>query len=109
MSGVPLVAKVFGGAIKFEEFEFEEFELEEGDHESWLTKVESIVRNISIEYKDFVLSILKLSVDSLRNPMLKQCFAYCSNFPQDYNFQKDDLIQMWIAQGFIQPNKKERA
>lgn len=89
MIGVPLVAKVLGGAVKFEEFE-----LEEGDHESWPTKVENIVRNISIEDKDFVLSLLKLSVDSLSNPVLKQCFAYCSNFPQNYNFQKDDLIQM---------------
>ena len=101
MGGVPLVAKVLGGAVKFEETE-----LEEEDHEiSWMTKVESIVRNISLEDKDFVLSILKLSVDSLPNPVLKQCVAYCSNFSQDYDFQKDDLIKMWIAQGFIQPGQ----
>lgn len=98
MGGVPLVAKVLGGAVKFEE----------GDYESWMTKVERIATNISTEDKDFVVSILKLSVDSLPHPVLKQCFAYCSNFPQDYEFGKDELIQMWIAEGFIQPNKKER-
>ncbi|XP_038903552.1 putative disease resistance protein RGA3 [Benincasa hispida] len=96
MGGVPLVAKVLGGAVNFEE----DFG---GDYENWMTKVESIARNISKEDKDFVLSILKLSVDSLPLLALKQCFTYCSNFPQDYNFQKEELIRMWIAQGFIQP------
>ncbi|XP_038877689.1 putative disease resistance protein RGA3 [Benincasa hispida] len=96
IGGVPLVAKVLGGALKFE-----------GDHyERWMTKVESITRNILKEDEAFVLSILRLSVDSLPLLTLKQCFAYCSNFPQDYNFKKDELIQMWIAQGFIQPQEE---
>ncbi|CAL9777857.1 unnamed protein product [Musa acuminata subsp. burmannicoides] len=33
---------------------------------------------------------------------LKQCFAYASVFPKAYIFQKERLVQMWIAQGFIQ-------
>ncbi|XP_038877687.1 putative disease resistance protein RGA1 [Benincasa hispida] len=101
MGGVPLVAKVLGGAVKFEEVDFEK-----GDYESWITKVESIAKNILKEDRDFVLSILKLSVDSLPLLVLKQCFAYCSNFPQDYDFKKDELIQMWIAQGFIQSQQE---
>ncbi|KAL4031419.1 hypothetical protein IC575_009697 [Cucumis melo] len=101
MGGVPLVAKVLGGAVKFEEDEFKE-----GDYETWMTKVESIAGNISIEDKNFVLSILKLSVDSLPDPVLKQCFAYCSNFPQDNDFETDILIHMWIAQGFIRPQQE---
>lgn len=64
--------------------------------------------SISIEDKDFVLSILKLSVDSLPHFALKQCFACCSNFLKDYEFDKEEVIQMWIAEGFIQPNKKEK-
>ncbi|XP_022145177.1 putative disease resistance protein RGA3 [Momordica charantia] len=91
IGGVPLVAKVLGGAIKFE-----------GDYETWVKKVKSVVRNISKDDKDFVLSILKLSVDCLPLLSLKQCFAYCSNFSKDCVFDKENLIQMWIAQGFIQ-------
>ncbi|XP_038877313.1 putative disease resistance protein RGA3 [Benincasa hispida] len=94
IGGVPLVAKVLGGATKFE-----------GNYERWLTQVESVVTNISNDDKDFVFSTLKLSVDCLPLFSLKQCFAYCSNFPKDYEFAKETLIQMWIAQGFIQAQK----
>ncbi|XP_043694383.1 putative disease resistance RPP13-like protein 1 [Telopea speciosissima] len=36
---------------------------------------------------------------------LKQCFAYCSLFPQDYLFDKERLIQLWSAEGFIKTDK----
>ncbi|KAJ0979931.1 hypothetical protein J5N97_015405 [Dioscorea zingiberensis] len=36
-------------------------------------------------------------------PHIKQCFAYCSVFPRDHKFDKDGLVQMWMAQGLIQP------
>ncbi|XP_042490708.1 disease resistance protein RGA2-like [Macadamia integrifolia] len=35
---------------------------------------------------------------------LKQCFAYCSLFPKDYKFNKQRLIQLWVAEGFIRSN-----
>ncbi|KAH0463247.1 hypothetical protein IEQ34_007829 [Dendrobium chrysotoxum] len=48
-------------------------------------------------------SILRLSYIVLSNP-LKSCFAFCGMFAQDHEFDKDDLIRMWIALGFIQPS-----
>ncbi|KAH7676431.1 P-loop containing nucleoside triphosphate hydrolase protein [Dioscorea alata] len=36
-------------------------------------------------------------------PQIKQCFSYCSVFPRDHKFNKDILIQMWMAHGLIQP------
>ncbi|XP_022973347.1 putative disease resistance protein RGA3 [Cucurbita maxima] len=73
------------------------------DDELQLT-LENLVR-IKLPKEDLILSTIKLSVDRLPTSSLKQCFAYCSNFPPDYCFYKEALVQMWIAQGFIQlPN-----
>ncbi|PHT39108.1 hypothetical protein CQW23_22681 [Capsicum baccatum] len=39
---------------------------------------------------------------------LKICFTYCPLFPKDFLIQRSDLIDMWIAQGFIQSTTSNR-
>ncbi|XP_058108850.1 putative disease resistance protein RGA3 [Magnolia sinica] len=34
-------------------------------------------------------------------PALKQCFAYFSIFPKDLEIEKDTIVKLWVAQGFI--------
>lgn len=52
-----------------------------------------------------ILSVLKLSYEHL--PIyLKQCFAFYSLFPKDYEFVEEELIQLWLAQGYIQPSSE---
>ena len=44
---------------------------------------------------------------------LKACFSYCSLFPEDFTFNKHDLISLWATQGYIDkedsPSLKEAA
>ncbi|KAF8641584.1 hypothetical protein HU200_067774 [Digitaria exilis] len=35
------------------------------------------------------------------NEQVRRCFAYCSMFPQGYMFKRDELVDLWIAEGFI--------
>ncbi|PHT39113.1 hypothetical protein CQW23_22686 [Capsicum baccatum] len=54
-----------------------------------------------------VMTILRLSFNYLPRH-LKICFTYCSLFPKDFLIQISDLIDMWIAQGFIQSTTSNR-
>ncbi|XP_050947648.1 putative disease resistance protein RGA3 [Cucumis melo] len=93
IGGVPLAARVLGRAVKFE-----------GDVERWEEMLKSVLIT-PLQEENIVLSILKLSVNRLPSSVLKQCFSYCSIFPKDFVFEKEDLIQMWMAQGFLQPQE----
>ena len=42
-----------------------------------------------------------LSYEDLSSP-LKQCFIFCSLFPEDFEFRKTDLIYQWLSEGFLQ-------
>ncbi|XP_030927745.1 putative disease resistance protein RGA1 [Quercus lobata] len=53
-----------------------------------------------------ILPALRLSYNQL--PFhLKQCFAYCSLFPKDYEFTSCLLVQFWMAHGLLQSPDNE--
>ncbi|CAL5384411.1 unnamed protein product [Camellia sinensis] len=37
----------------------------------------------------------------------KRCFAYCSIFPKDYEFKMEELVLLWIAEGFVKPRSNK--
>ncbi|KAL7203592.1 hypothetical protein ACSBR2_016790 [Camellia fascicularis] len=38
----------------------------------------------------------------------KQCFAYCSIIPNDYEFEEEELVFLWMAEGFIPKQRKKQ-
>ncbi|KAK9672731.1 hypothetical protein RND81_12G120600 [Saponaria officinalis] len=54
------------------------------------------------DHKNGIKSILKLSYHHLKSP-LKSCFSYCAIFPKDFVIEKETLLSLWMAQGYIVP------
>ncbi|EYU17624.1 hypothetical protein MIMGU_mgv1a019890mg, partial [Erythranthe guttata] len=52
--------------------------------------------------ENLVSKILKFSFDHLSPPALKKCFAYCSIFPKGFNLEREKLVELWMAEGFLQ-------
>ncbi|KAG6530817.1 putative disease resistance protein RGA3 [Zingiber officinale] len=49
-----------------------------------------------------ILPSLGLSYQHLSSNV-KQCFAFTAMFPKGHIFDKEQLVEMWIAQGFVRP------
>ena len=92
--GLPLAIKAIG-ALLWSKLDVEE----------WDKVLRSELWDLPIE-ETGILPALRLSYKYL-SPHLKRCFAYCSIFPKDYTFKKDQLVLLWMAEGFLlQPKNK---
>ncbi|XP_047965208.1 putative disease resistance protein RGA1 [Salvia hispanica] len=91
--GLPLAANVVGGVLRCKSEEEWHF-----ISENWLSDSEG-GENIS--------KVLKLSFDHLSSPSLKKCFTFCSIFPKGRRIMKRELIELWMAEGFLQASRRD--
>ncbi|XP_061993475.1 putative disease resistance protein RGA4 [Rosa rugosa] len=92
-AGLPLAAKVLGSLMRSKN----------GSNE-WKSIKESKVWQVSSDKEDSrIMSVLRLSFDNWESP-LKQCFAYCAMLERGSSIERDNLIQLWMAQGFLHPS-----
>ncbi|KAL5563608.1 hypothetical protein UlMin_033355 [Ulmus minor] len=86
--GVPLAAKALGGLLRFK---FEENE--------WLSFMRSELWNLTQDGSS-ILPALRLSY--LHLPIeQRRCFAYCAIFPKDHLIKREQIIHLWMANGFL--------
>ncbi|XP_038974098.1 disease resistance protein RGA2-like [Phoenix dactylifera] len=87
-SGLPLAVKSIGSLLRYT-----------ADEDSWMDVIQSDIWEV--DEKNEILPALRLSYSRMP-ARLKPCFVYCSMFPKDYLFEKDELVRLWMAQGYIQ-------
>nr|AAT08953.1 CC-NBS-LRR [Helianthus annuus] len=74
--------------------------------EDWEDVLNSEIWNL--ENSDKIVPALRLSYHDL-SADLKQLFAYCSLFPKDYLFDKEELVLLWMAEGFLSPSNATKS
>ncbi|XP_028118862.1 putative disease resistance RPP13-like protein 1 [Camellia sinensis] len=87
--GLPLAARALGGLLQ----------CNQNEHE-WKMVLTSNIWDKPYE-ESHILPSLKLSYHHLPSH-LKRCFGYCAIVPKDYEFGKDELVLLWMAEGLIE-------
>ncbi|CDP20639.1 unnamed protein product [Coffea canephora] len=89
--GLPLAAKLIGGLLYKKR------------KEEWQSILEESLLNGD---QGGIEQIIKVSFDHLSLAPVKKCFAYCSIFDQDAELEQDLLVELWMAEGFLQPDSQ---
>nr|XP_023884753.1 putative disease resistance protein At1g50180 [Quercus suber] len=88
--GLPLAITILGGLLATKQRQDE-----------WEDVLKHIESYIFKEDDLRVNNVLGLSYNDLPYH-LKPCFLYLGHFPEDFEILTDELIQMWMGEGFIQ-------
>ncbi|KAJ6862046.1 disease resistance protein RGA3 [Populus alba x Populus x berolinensis] len=92
--GLPLAVKSLRSLLRFKS-RIEEWESVLNSH-VWETE----------EAESKILAPLWLSYNDLPSNM-RSCFSYCAVFPKDFRFERDTLIKLWMAQGFLRETQNK--
>ncbi|KAL5548810.1 hypothetical protein UlMin_004041 [Ulmus minor] len=99
--GLPLAVKSVAGLLR-----------STSNPEDWREILDSDIWQLQFQenLKSDISPVLWLSYHFLP-PALKRCFAYCSIFPKDYEFEEsftEKIIWLWMAEGLLTNKKGKR-
>ncbi|KAL6285935.1 hypothetical protein ACE6H2_010325 [Prunus campanulata] len=86
--GLPLVAKTLGGLMRYKK-----------TRKEWEDVLNSKIWELDV-VEEQVFQPLLLSYYDLA-PAIKRCLLYCVIFPKDYEIAKDELIELWMSQNYL--------
>ncbi|WVZ76862.1 LOW QUALITY PROTEIN: hypothetical protein U9M48_024788 [Paspalum notatum var. saurae] len=90
LRGSPLAAKTLGRLLGMS-----------FDPAHWDRILKSQLWELSQEETD-ILPAFRLSYMYL--PFhLKRCFSFCAVYPKDHEFEREDLAEIWVAEGLVEP------
>ena len=90
--GLPLALVTLGRAMAGEK-----------DPSNW----DNVIQSLSIfpaeisGMEDQLFHRLKVSYDRLSDNVIKSCFLYCSLYPEDWDINCEEVIDLWIGEGFL--------
>ncbi|WOK91791.1 disease resistance protein RGA3 [Canna indica] len=92
--GLPLAISIVSGVLRTKRRDIQEWEKIFLDP-AWSSPdlPNDVMRALYLAYQDLPAN-------------LKQCFVYCSLFPEDHLFEKRSLIQYWIAEGLVEVKER---
>ncbi|KAM0060925.1 putative P-loop containing nucleoside triphosphate hydrolase, leucine-rich repeat domain superfamily [Helianthus debilis subsp. tardiflorus] len=85
--GLPLALIALGRLLRAKKDEVDHWK-EVSNSEIWRLKEGGILPALRLSYHDL-------------SATLKQLFAYCTLFPKDFLFDKEELVLLWKAEGFL--------
>ncbi|XP_031270866.1 putative disease resistance RPP13-like protein 1 [Pistacia vera] len=91
--GLPLAAKTLGSLLHFKT-----------EPHEWYEILNNKIWDLPID-KSNILPSLRLSYFYLPSS-LKRCFSYCSMFPKGYVFEREKLVLLWMAEGFLRQTEE---
>jgi len=95
-NGLPLALKTMGSLLHNKSSFWE-----------WESIMKSEIWDFSENESD-ILPALRLSYLHLPSH-LKKCFAFCALFPKGFEFDKECLIQLWLAENFLESPLQRRS
>ncbi|XP_042495096.1 putative disease resistance protein RGA3 [Macadamia integrifolia] len=87
--GFPFALTILGAMMRFKT-----------NIQDWTTILKTM-KALHSNSDSVIESALKICYNDMESP-LKRCFSYCSVFPKNFIIEKKKLIQLWMAQGFLE-------